>query len=67
MDIEMCKAHWSAVTEMPKDRMRINHDDKHNKSKTSFGMCRITLKRGGYKLKLMHCLIRELVVKMACA
>ena len=67
MDIELCKEHWGAITDMPKAKIRINHDDKHNRSKTQFGMCRITLKKGGYKLKLMHCLIRELVVKMACA
>lgn len=67
MDIRKCREHWSKVTGIQSKKIKINHDDKQNKSRTEFGMCRITLRRGGYRLKLMHCLIRELVAKMACA
>ena len=63
----MCKKHWSLVTGIPVANVRINHNNRHNKSKTRYGMCRITLRKGGYRLKLMHCLIRNLVDKMAHA
>ena len=67
MNIRECRAYWSKITGILPKNIRINHDDKQNKSKTEFGMCRVTLRRGGYRLKLTHCLIRELVAKMACA
>jgi len=67
MDPTLCRKHWGKVTGVPITHVRINHNDKQNKSKTRFGICRITLRRGGYRLKLMHCLIRDLVGKMACA
>jgi hypothetical protein len=64
MDPLKCRKHWSAITSVPVGSIRINHDDKHNRSKTTHGMCRITLRKGGYNLKLMHCLIQEIVAKM---
>ncbi len=59
-----CRRYWSEVTGMSMKAVRINHDDKHNKGKTIHGMCRLTVRKGGYHLKLMHCLIRELTAKM---
>lgn len=64
MDPLMCRRYWSEVTTMPISRVRINHDDKQNKSKSTYGICRITLLKGGKKLKLMHCLIEGLADKM---
>lgn len=64
MDPVKCKKHWSSVTGLPKRMIRINHNDKQNKSKTRYGMCRITLRKGAYHLKLVHCLIRTLTDKM---
>lgn len=64
MDVERCRRHWSRVTQVPFRSVRVNYDDKHNKSKTEYGMCRITLRKGGYKLKLMHCLVRELIARI---
>jgi hypothetical protein len=59
-----CKKYWSEVTAIPEKSIRINHDDKHNKSKTTYGMCRITIRKGGYHLKLMHCLIQGIAGKI---
>lgn len=64
MDPINCRKHWSKITNIPFKDIRINHNDKQNKSKTDFGMCRITIKKGGQHLKLTHCLIRELTAKM---
>lgn len=59
-----CRRYWSDVTGIPFRRIRINHHDIHNRSKTKYGMCRITLKKGTYHLKTMHCLIAEMIDKM---
>lgn len=59
-----CRKYWSRVTGISFTKIKVNHDDKQNKSKTLNGMCRITLRKGGQNLKLMHCLIRGLTAKM---
>ena len=64
MNPEECKKYWAGVAQVPISQIRINHHDKHNKSHTQFGMCRITLKRGAYHLKLVHCLFRSIADKM---
>jgi hypothetical protein len=64
MDPEKCREHWSKIAEVPISQVRINHNDKHNKSQTQYGMCRITLRRGAYQLKLVHCLFRGIADKM---
>ena len=64
MKPEQCRRHWSEITGISLSDIRINYHDKHNKSTTTYGMCRITFRVGGNHLKLMHCLIRELTAKM---
>lgn len=64
MNINECRKHWASIADVPISQIRINHHDKHNKSTTQFGMCRITLKRGAYHLKLVHCLFRDIADKM---
>ncbi len=59
-----CRRYWSRATGVPLKDVHLNFNNKHNKSKTQFGMCRLTLRKGGYHLKLIHCLIRELTAKM---
>lgn len=64
MDYFACRKHWAKVANVRISHIRINHNDKQNKSKTEYGMCRITLKRGAYHLKLVHCLFRSIADKM---
>ena len=64
MKPKACRAYWSEVTTMPLEQIRINYNDIQNKSKTEYGICRITLRKGGYHLKLMHCLIQGMTDKM---
>ena len=59
-----CRKYWSAATGIAVGRIRINHDDRQNKSKTTYGMCRVTVKKGGYFLKLVHCLTKGLADTM---
>ena len=64
MDHLACRKYWAKIAHVPVSQIRVNHNDKQNKSKTEYGMCRITLKRGAYHLKLVHCLFRTIADKM---
>lgn len=64
MSPEACRRHWSAVVGLPPERITINHNNQQNKSKTQYGICRITLRKGSGHLKIMHCLIKGMADKM---
>lgn len=64
MKPNVCKKYWANVIGVSTALIHINHNDLHNKSKTQFGMCRITLRKGSSVLKLTHCLIREMTAKI---
>jgi hypothetical protein len=64
MNPDECRKHWAAVAQVPESQIRINHNDMHNKSHTRYGMCRITLRKGFYHLKLVHCLFKSIADKM---
>ncbi len=64
MNALVCRRYWAEVADVPLSQIRINHNNRHNKSNTEHGMCRITLKRGAYHLKLVHCLFRGVADKM---
>ncbi len=67
MDALVCRKYWAEVVNVPLSQIRINHHDKHNKSTTKYGICRITLKKGAYHLKLVHCLYKGVADKMLVA
>ena len=56
MDEKECLSYWSEVTEIPKARFKIYLNDGGTRGKTKYGMCRITVKRGGQVLKVIHAL-----------
>lgn len=64
MNPKECLYYWHRVTNIPLSNIKINHDDTQNKSKTQFGICRLTVKKSGYILKVTDCLIEELIVRM---
>jgi hypothetical protein len=64
MKPDECQKYWAGVTRFPLGQIRINHNDQHNKSKTTYGMCRITVRRGAYSLKLFYCLKKRIVATM---
>ena len=64
MKPDVCRQYWSKVTDMSLNSVSTNYHNAYNRSTTTYGMCRITFRKGGNYLKLMHCLTRALVVKM---
>ncbi len=64
MDAGICRTYWGKVAGVSSNVIRINYNAVQNRSKTEYGICRITLRKGGYHLKLMHCLIQGMTAKM---
>lgn len=64
MGEQLCLKYWQSVTKLPTQNIRLNVNNKQNKSKTKYGICRMTMKKGSYRLKLIHAIIDELAVRV---
>lgn len=60
MDERECLNYWSRVTKIPKSKFVIRFNDGGTKGRTRYGMCRITVKKGGNILKLIRALIDQI-------
>lgn len=60
MDRRACLDFWSRVTKIPKEKFIVRLNDGTTKSRTRYGMCRITVKKGHNIFKLMHSLIGKI-------
>lgn len=61
MDQNKCLEHWSKVTGVSKNRIRMYYNDGYHRGRTEFGMCRIGVKKSSYLFKLVRSLINGLV------
>lgn len=59
MNKKECLDYWSRITKIPKHKFIIRFNDGGTKGKTEYGMCRITVKKGGNVLKLIQSLIDQ--------
>ena len=59
MDKTECLNYWSKITRLPKERFFVRIDDGGTKSRTKYGMCRISIKKGSNTLKLILSLIQQ--------
>lgn len=55
-----CLRYWSEATELPKNKLIIYLNDGGTRGKAQYGICRLTVKKGGYLLKLMNSLINNI-------
>ncbi len=55
-----CLNYWSNITQIPKKKFVIRPNDGGIRGKARYGMCRITIKRGGNILKLIHSLKEQI-------
>ncbi|KPJ55923.1 hypothetical protein AMJ49_06085 [Parcubacteria bacterium DG_74_2] len=60
MNKKECLNYWSCVTKIPKHKFTIRFNDGGTKGRTKYGMCRITVKKGGNFLKLIKSLIDQI-------
>lgn len=51
---------WRSNLHIGVDNIKIDHNNLQNKTKKQYGICRITIKKGGYKLKVIKCMIERL-------
>lgn len=59
MNRKQCLNYWSRITKIPKSKFIIRLNDGGTRGRTKYGMCRITVKKGGDVLKLLHSLINQ--------
>ena len=64
-DAERVVHYWRRITQIPQSNIKVNVDIVQNKSKATNGICRLTLRKGGYRLKLMNAIIQIIVEKFA--
>ena len=54
-----CLNYWSRITEISKNKFIVRMNDGGSRGRTKYGMCRITIRKGGNFLKLIHSLIKQ--------
>lgn len=59
MNRKECLNYWSRITKIPRHKFIIRFNDGSTKGRTKYGMCRITVKKGGNVLKLIQSLIDQ--------
>lgn len=64
MNKQKCLDYWAGVSGLPPDLFQVDINDKNNKTKSEYGLCRIRVKRGGYLLKVIHSMVAQLSVNV---
>lgn len=64
MDKKESLKYWSDITGITKGNFLVRFNDGGKRGKTKHGMCRITVRKGGYILKILHSLIGEIFNEM---
>ena len=64
-----CLNYWAEITKVPKNQIKMYYNDGGTRGRSAFGMCRISVRKGGYLFKVVRSLIRnitkELIVPVA--
>lgn len=50
-------SYWKKATGLKNLNIKINHNNVQNKTKTTYGICRVMVKKSGYYLKIMYCIM----------
>ncbi len=59
MNKKECLNYWSRITKISRHKFIIRFNDGSTKGRTKYGMCRITVKKGGNVLKSIQSLIDQ--------
>ena len=49
---------WVKGTGITRSNIKTNHNNVQNKTKTTYGICRVYTRKGGYSLKVIQCMIQ---------
>ena len=52
--------YWSSQLGVSEENIKLDWNDKNNKTKTEFGICRVWIKKSGYHFKVLQCMIDSL-------
>ncbi len=64
MNREKCLTHWSNVIGVPKNRISMYYNDGGKRGKSEYGMCRLTVRKGGYLIKVINSLINKVAAEI---
>lgn len=64
MSKDLCLKYWSDQLEISKEYVKMYYNDGCTRGKSPYGMCRLTVKRGGYILKLLKSMISLVVAEI---
>lgn len=60
MNRSACLTHWAKATKLPKEVIKMYYNDGGNRGKSPFGICRVTIKKGGFTHKVIWSLIHQI-------
>lgn len=52
--------YWSKTLDLPRSAFKVNHDSIQNRTKSSFGICRVMVVKSNYYHKIMLSLVRQI-------
>lgn len=56
--------HWSQATGLHKENITVHSDNRQNKTRKEFGICRVYVKKSGYLHKVLQSVIQKLSDKL---
>ena len=64
MNRQKCLEYWSKVTKLSENNIRMYYNDGGKRGKSPYGMCRITVRKGGYNFKVLQELIKKVAAEI---
>ena len=64
MSKEECLKHWSKVTGVSKNKISMYYNDGYRRGKSPYGMCRLTIRKSGYLIKVVQALIKTVAAEI---
>lgn len=58
-----CVQYWSKITGVPARRIVVYRNDGGSSGRTHYGICRLTIRKGSYILKIIHSLVNQLAAE----
>ena len=60
MNEEHCRTYWAQAIPFPRRALRMYYNDGGKRGKSPFGICRVTIKKGSFVLKIIYALIERI-------
>lgn len=64
MNRKECLEYWSKVTKVSKNKINMYYNDGGKRGKSLYGMCRLTVRKGGYFIKVIQSLIKKVATEI---